>query len=204
MKLDIATFSKLFPNALNPGAWTAALNSRLPEYGIDTLPRMTAFLAQCGHESAGFTRLVENMNYSAEALTATWPKRFPANIAGQYARKPEAIANRAYANRMGNGDEASGDGWRFRGKGIIQLTGHDNQAAFAKHTKMTIRVIGGYLQTVEGAVHAACWYWDMRGCNAMADRGDMLALTLCINGGTNGLHDRNQRYARAQQLLEVA
>lgn len=204
MTITTADFSSLLPQALFPADWAKTLNDYFPKYGITTPKRAAAFLAQCGHESAGFTRLVENLNYSANALTATWPKRFPKSVAGQYARKPEAIANRAYADRMGNGSEESGDGWRFRGRGIIQITGCDNYAEFTKHCGVALAVVGGYLQTIDGATHAACWFWDTRGCNALADSGNMVALTKRINGGTNGLHDRNVRYAAAASLLEVA
>ena len=106
-----------------PAQWFDALNEILPDYEIDTVKRVAAFVAQCAHESAEFTALQENLNYRAESLSKIWPKKFPAAIAAQYARRPEAIANRAYADRMGNGPEASGDGWRYRGRGLIQLTG---------------------------------------------------------------------------------
>lgn len=201
MQLQIEDFSRLFPGALNAGEWVVDLNKYMPKYGIDTLPRISAFLAQCGHESIGFTVLSENLNYSAKALTATWPKRFPAQIAEGYARKPEMIANRAYADRMGNGPEESGDGWRFRGKGIIQITGCDNHAAFSEHAGVALAVVGGYLLTFQGAVHSACWFWEQHNCNALADAGDIVALTKSINGGINGLDDRKARYAQAREII---
>ena len=188
-------FKKLFPSASNPAAWAEALDKYLPEYGISLVSQ---FLAQCGHESQGFTRTVENLNYSAAALTATWPKRFPPAVAAQYARQPERIANRAYANRMGNGPEESGDGWKYRGKGPIQITGHDNQAAFAKHVGMSLDAVGGYLLTIPGGVHSACWWWSTNGCEKLPD---MLALTKRINGGTNGLADRLALYEKARGIV---
>ena len=197
-------FSRLYPSVKNPAEWSGALNKWMAQYGIDTLPRVVAFMAQCGHESQGFAALSENLNYSADALLKTWPSHFTAEQAGQYARQPEKIANRAYANRMGNGDEASGDGWRHRGAGLIQLTGKANQAALAHHVGMDIEQVGDYLRTIDGAVRSACWFWHGSGCNAFADRGDVQGCTRAINGGLNGLDDRKQRYAKVEGVLENA
>jgi len=201
MQIHQESFQKLFKNAINPGAWTAALNRFMPDYGIDTFNRVTAFLAQCGHESQGFTRLIENMNYSATGLISTWPKRFDTDTANKYARQPEKIANRVYANRLGNGNEASGDGWRNRGHGLIQLTGHDNLDAFARHAGMSLDSVRSYLLTCEGATHAACWFWQSFGCNELADIGNMEKLTKRINGGLNGLRDRNELFALAVKIF---
>lgn len=201
MIIELSDFVALFPKAKNPDQWVAALNKWLPQYAINTEKRVIAFLAQCGHESGGFTTLVENLNYSAKALTATWPKRFPPEIAEKYARKPEMIANRAYANRMGNGPEESGDGWRFRGAGGIQLTGCDNQGAFAAHAGIKLAAVGAYLQTIEGAIHGACWFWSEHNCNRHADAGNFVALTKSINGGTIGLDDRLARLKMAQNVI---
>ena len=167
--ITVDQFRQLFPNALSPSEWVLALTTHLPAYEINTPQRVRAFLAQCGHESGGFTQLVENLNYSASALIATWPKRFPPEIAREYARQPEKIANRAYANRMGNGPEESGEGWRNRGKGIIQITGADAVAEFAKHAGMSIEAVRGYLLTIQGAVHSACWWWSTNGCEKLPD-----------------------------------
>lgn len=201
MNVTSELFEKLFPGAKTPQLWADALNRFCPQYGIDTMPRMVAFLAQCGHESCGFTALSENLNYSAVALQRVWPKRFNSVTAEQYARKPEAIANHVYANRMGNGDEASGDGWKFRGKGLIQLTGRDNQTAFAKHAGVSVDVVGGYLLSIDGAVQSACWFWREHGCNVFADRGDITGCTKAINGGLNGLDDRKERYAKTEEVI---
>lgn len=201
--LTVDQFKKLFSTNKESDAWTAALNLFLPKYNIDTPLRLAAFLAQCGHESQDFTALKENLNYSATALTATWPKRFPADVAKQYARQPERIANRAYADRMGNGPEASGDGWKHRGRGVIQLTGGDMYRAFAKDIGIAYDVIAGYLETKEGAVESACWFWvKVKNLNPLADAGQILDITKRINGGTNGLADRNARYALALNLLK--
>lgn len=195
-------FKQLFPRNKEPEAWVQELNTFMPRYGIDTPLRIAAFLPQCGHESEGFTALKENLNYSAEALTKTWPLRFPARVAQQYARQPERIANRAYANRMGNGPEESGDGWRHRGRGIIQLTGGDMYRAFAKAAGKPYEEIAAYLETKAGAVESACWFWvKCKNLNPLADAADMLGMTKLINGGTNGLADRQARYAQARSIF---
>ena len=194
MTITAEQFGKMFPANAHAQEWTDALNSVLPRYTVT----LADFLAQCGHESEGFTALVENLNYSAEALLATWPARF-AGVADQYARKPEAIGNRAYANRMGNGDEASGDGYLFRGHGLIQLTGRDNVTAFAHSIGRTVEDTLTYLTTREGAVESACWFWKDRGLEQHA--GDVTAMTKAINGGLNGLDDRQARYQLAVTVL---
>jgi putative chitinase len=182
--------------------WTEALNKILPDYEIDTPQRVAAFIAQCAHESGNFTALHENLNYRAESLTRTWPRHFPTmEIANQYARQPERIANRAYANRMGNGDEASGDGWRYVGRGLIQLTGKDNYSWFAASIETPVEEIPAYLQTFEGAVQSACWFWETNNLNQWADRGDILTLTKRINGGTIGLDDRIKHYNHALHVF---
>ncbi|MCL2760773.1 MAG: peptidoglycan-binding protein [Desulfuromonadales bacterium] len=200
-ELTIEQFKKLFPTNKEAAAWVKALNSILPKYDINTTLRIAAFLAQCGHESIGFTAVKENSNYSAEALTKTWPQHFPASIASQYARQPEKIANRAYANRMGNGSEASGDGWKYRGRGVIQLTGKDNYKAFANATGKTLEAVISYLETKEGAVESACWYWSTRNLNKYADNKDITGMTKIINGGTNGLADRQALYKKALSIF---
>lgn len=182
--------------------WCDALNSVLPNYNIDTPLRVAAFIAQCGHESAGFTVLKENLNYGAPGLMATFKKYFPTQeLADQYARQPERIANRVYANRMGNGNEASGDGWRYCGRGLIQLTGKNNYTAFANNIDTPLEDIPAYLTTFEGAIQSACWFWNTNNLNQYADAGDTLTLTKRINGGTHGLEDRTARYNRALVAL---
>jgi putative chitinase len=194
-------FKKLFPGNKEPDAWASALNSVMPKYAINNPFRISAFLSQTGHESEEFTALIENLNYSAQALTLTWPKRFPADIAPQYARQPEKIANRAYADRLGNGPEESGDGWKHRGRGAIQVTGKDNYIAFAKAAGKTYEEVFAYLETKEGAVESSCWYWSTRGLNALADKGAFVSITKAINGGTNGINDRLALYQKAQAIF---
>ena len=182
--------------------WYSAICTICPDYAIDTPQRLAAFLAQCAHESGNFKFLRENLNYKAESLMKTWPKRFPTmDIANQYARQPEKIANKVYANRMGNGDEASGDGWRYLGRGLIQLTGKENYSWFAASIEMPLEEVPEYLGTFEGAVQSACWFWETNNLNQWADKGDIKTLTERINGGTIGLEDRKKHYAHALHVL---
>jgi putative chitinase len=162
---------------------------------------VAAFLAQTAHESGGYTALHENLNYQAASLCRVWPSHFNAAIADQYAHNPERIANRAYAGRMGNGDEASGDGWKFCGRGLIQLTGKSNYQAFADSVQMNVDDVPAFLQTFEGAIQSACFFWENTNLNAVADAGDITRMTKIINGGTLGLEDRSNRYLQAVQVL---
>ena len=180
------------------------LNKVFAKYSINTEYRVAAFLAQAGHESGEFTAVVENLNYGAPALRTVFKKYFPSDaIAQAYARKPQAIANRVYANRMGNGTEASGDGYKYRGRGLIQLTGKNNYTAFAKSVNMTVDQAIAYLETAEGAVVSAAWFWHTNGLNAIADRGPsgFKDLTQRINGGQNGAAHRELLYSRALSVL---
>lgn len=181
----------------------AALVNVLPRYDITSLERVAAFLAQCGHESMNFTVLRENLNYSADGLQRVFKRYFPTpELAQQYARQPEKIAKRVYANRMGNGDEASGDGWKFRGRGAIQLTGHDNYQSFANSIGKTIDEAVAYCETYDGAIESACWYWKKNNLNALADANDVLAMTKRINGGTIGLQERQEKFDHNLQVLQ--
>ena len=184
--------------------WYDALSKVLPEYDITTPQRVAAFIAQCAHESGGFKALKENLNYQAASLCRVWPRLFPTmEIANQYAHKPEMIANRAYGNRMGNGDEASGDGYRYCGRGLIQLTGKDNYTAFAESIETPIEELPEYLSTFEGAVQSAAYFWSENNLNQYADSGDILTMTKRINGGTIGLEDRKKHYVHALHVLGV-
>jgi putative chitinase len=185
--------------------WTEALNKILPDYDINTPERVSAFIAQCAHESGNFTALHENLNYRAVTLRKIFPKYFPNDqLAEQYASQPnkaELIANRVYARRMGNGDEASGDGYRYCGRGLIQLTGKENYSWFAASLEMPVEEVPAYLQTFEGAVQSACWFWETNNLNQWADKGDILTLTKRINGGTIGLDDRIKHYNHALHVF---
>lgn len=194
--------AQLIPGNPYVPQWYHALSMILPDYNIDTVPRVAAFIAQCAHESANFKFLKENLNYKAESLMRVWPSRFPnMDIARQYAMQPEKIANKVYCDRMGNGPESSGDGWRYAGKGLIQLTGKDNYTRFAESIETPVEEIPDYLATFEGAVQSACWFWEVNNLNQWADAGDILTLTKRINGGTIGLEDRKKHYAHALHVL---
>ena len=172
-----------------------AFSEVLPRYEITTVERVAAFLAQCGHESADFTTLKENLNYSAEGLSKVFPKRFPTVAAAQpYNRNPEKIANKIYADRMGNGPEASGEGYKFRGRGAIQLTGKENYSKFAASLGMDLTAAVAYCETLEGAIESACWFWNTNKLNALADASDIVTLTKRINGGTLGLDERKHHF----------
>jgi putative chitinase len=182
--------------------WYDALYAILPEYQINTPGRVAAFVAQCAHESGGFRALKENLNYRAVTLRKVFPKYFTTDeMAAQYANKQEAIANRVYANRMGNGSEASGDGFRYCGRGLIQLTGKENYSWFAASLEMSVEEVPEYLATFEGAVQSACWFWESTGLNKEADAGDIKTMTKKINGGFIGLEDRIKHYNHALHVL---
>ena len=180
--------------------WYDTMVEVLPE-DIKEIPnRIAGFLAQTSHESGKYKFLSENLNYSDKGLLKTFPKYFNESNVMEYARKPEAIANRVYANRMGNGDEASGDGWKYCGRGLIQLTGKNNYQAFADSISMDIDELAGYLVSYEGAVNSALWFWNKNNLNTTADAGDLLMMTKKINGGTHGLAERTAEYKR---ILEI-
>jgi putative chitinase len=182
--------------------WYDALSEILPEYGINTPERVAAFIAQCAHESGGFKFLKENLNYKAESLLKVFPKYFKTmDEARAYEKRPEKIANKIYGNRMGNGDEASGDGFRYCGRGLIQLTGKENYSWFAASLEIPVEEASEYLETFEGAVQSACWFWETNNLNQWADKGDILTLTKRINGGTIGLEDRIKHYNHALHVL---
>lgn len=203
-ELILNHFKTLFPRCKNPSEFTAALNEFMPQAGIDNPRRVSAFLAQCGHECAKFTRFEENLNYSAKALRAVFGKYFKDDeTANEYARQPEKIANRVYANRMKNGDEASGDGFKYRGRGVIQLTGKANYMAFTNDTGHDI--VGNpdkVLQDKKMLVATAIWFWHSNNLNRYADNADdFVTLTKKINGGTHGLKDRQAIYEKSVGLF---
>lgn len=202
MQITQDQLQQLIPKNSHVDQWCDALNTVLPRYQIDTPKRVAAFVAQCGHESAGFTALKENLNYGAPGLMTTFKKYFPTQeLANSYARQPERIANRVYADRMGNGNEASGDGWRYCGRGLIQLTGKNNYTAFAASIDMPVEEVPAYLETFEGAVESACWFWNTNKLNQYADSGDLDTMTRRINGGLHGIDDRRARYNNALTVL---
>ena len=204
MLLSLEEFCKIFPKCREPEAWCQAINDVAPEFGIMNGPRLWMFLAQCGHESAGLTVFQENLNYSRDALLRVFPKYFNRGNVDMYARKPQMIANRVYANRMGNGPEESGDGWRFRGKGPIQITGAENTLNFSEYwfkDRETVLKNPEVLLEPDVGIAAACWFWKTRNLNELCDMENIVAVTKRINGGTHGLEDRQNRYAYVKSLL---
>lgn len=207
MELTLQQLQQLLPKNPYVKQWHNALSQLLPDYEINTPQRIAAFVAQCAHESGGFTALKENLNYKAITLRKIFPKYFPDDaIAQHYASLPnkqEAIANKVYANRMGNGPESSGDGYRYCGRGLIQLTGKDNYSWFAASLSIPVEEASQYLETFEGAAQSACWFWETNKLNQWADKGDIVTLTKRINGGTIGLDDRIKHYEHALHVLGV-
>jgi putative chitinase len=208
-QIELTSFLPSLPRAAE---WTAALNAAMDRFEIDTPQRAAAFLAQIAHESGELQRLVENLNYSAARLCAVWPNRFATvDAARPYERSPERLANYVYAKRLGNGDEASGDGWRFRGRGLIQLTGRGNYRSCATAIALPVETEPERLEAPEAAALAAAQFWHSRGLNHLADDQnddnddqDFVAITKIINGGTAGLKSRQQYWTRAQAALGLA
>lgn len=207
MNLTLAQLKQLIPTNPHVVYWHNALQQLLPDYEINTPHRIAAFIAQCAHESNNFTAIQENLNYKAASLRALFKKYFPTDeLAAEYASKPnkqQAIANRIYASRMGNGDEASGDGYKYRGRGLIQLTGKSNYQNFADSLEISPEEAAEYMATFEGAAQSACWFWETNNLNKWADAGDIEKMTKVINGGTIGLEDRKKHYQHALHVLGV-
>lgn len=182
--------------------WYSPMIGIFEKYQINTPQRIAAFLAQTAHESNGYTTLSENLKYSADGLTKTFKKYFPtlASTIG-YARDPVKIANKVYSNRMGNGDEDSGDGWTYRGRGLIQLTGKNNYTKFAASLGKNVTETIAYLDTKEGALESAAWFWDTNKLNKYADSSDIKGMTKVINGGDIGLSVRQERFDKALTVL---
>lgn len=179
------------------------INPLFKKYEITTINRIAGFLAQCSHESGGFKVKEENLNYSADALNRVFPKYFKnAGVdANEYARKPEKIANRVYANRMGNGDEASGEGYKYRGRGYIQLTGKENYTKFANKIGKSLDEAVEYCTTDAGALESALFFWSENNLNSFCDKDDIVGMTKRINGGTNGLEDRKEKYEKFKTIF---
>jgi putative chitinase len=177
------------------------LNKAMEHFEINNSQRVAMFLAQVGHESGGLNHVAENLNYKAATLTKVFPKYFRDRDPEEYAHNPEKIANLVYGGRMGNGDEDSGDGYKYRGRGLIQLTGHDNYKHFSDALGMDIDDAVTYLETPEGAAMSAAWFWNSRHLNAVADAGDVVKATKLINGGTIGLEERTELYNEALEIF---
>jgi len=198
----------MIPTNKEPTPWHRAMQELFPKYRITTAERVAGFVTQCAHESSDFRRLEENLNYSAEGLLKTFPRYFGPGKqnAAEYARNPQKIANYVYmdvnrskAGALGN--TQPGDGWRFRGRGIKQLTGRNNYAAFGKTIGMTAEQAAEYVATPKGAIESACWFWGSKNLNIFADRKDIVGLSRAINGGDIGLADRTARWNRAAIIM---
>jgi putative chitinase len=184
------------------GKWLEPLKETFEKYNIDTAKRQAAFIGQCMHESGGFKLLEENLNYSAKALMATWPSRFPTEeMANQYARNPEKIANKVYGGRMGNADESSGEGWKYRGRGIKQLTGKENYQRCSEALGVDLVSDPDKLLDPKYAALSAGWFWNKHNLNDLADKSDIETMTKRINGGLLGLDARKVAIAKAESIL---
>lgn len=198
------TAEQLTKLKINP-ALAQVFNDTFARWNISTVKQQAAFIGQCGHECGNFTKLEENLNYAADRLMKIWPKRFPTMESAQpYHRNPRKIANKVYANRMGNRDEASDDGWRFRGSGWLQLTGHDNFYHAGKAIGVDFVMKPDLVRTPEYAALTAGWFWDTQKLNALAEAGNYVQLTKKINGGTIGLDDRIHHTEQALLVLTTA
>lgn len=196
------THDTLAALGIDAGLWGEAIAEALERFDISTIDREQMWLAQVAHESAGFTRLVENLNYSAVGLLNIFPRYFDAESAAQFARRPEAIANRVYANRLGNGPETGGDGWRYRGRGLIQITGKRNYQRCGE--ALGVDLLTGPDLLCDSYRHAALsagWFWESNGCNELADLDTFTQITRRINGGLNGLADREEWLRRIRRAM---
>jgi len=202
-------FAAFLPDAPDIPTWTRVLNDAMDRFDVRTLHRVAAFLAQIAHESDEFRRVVENLNYTAKRLMQVWPKRFTSLAkARRYERQPKKLANYVYANRLGNGDEASGDGWRFRGRGLLQITGRGNYRATAQALALPLEDNPELLEQPGVAALAAAHFWKSRGLNELADDRntdnddeDFVTISVIINGGRTGLKSRKRYWARAKAVL---
>lgn len=202
MNITQVQFGSMIPTNSNVPIWYQPAMDMFAKYQINTKNRIAGFMSQCGHESSDFKNTLENLNYSWQRLRQVFPKYFPTDASAQAVdRKSEAIANIVYANRLGNGNTASGDGWKFRGHGLIQLTGRSNITNFGSSIGMNADQAVVYCETPKGALESACWYWKTNNLNRFCDADDILGLTKAINGGTIGLDDRTARYQKAKSII---
>lgn len=202
--ITLDQFQKMIPTNKSANVWYDIATELFPKYGLTTTNRIAGFMAQAGHESADFRILQENLNYSQAALLKTFGRYFTKDTAKQYARKPEMIANRVYddANRSNKlGNTQPGDGWRFRGRGLIQLTGRWNYEKFGKDVGMTAEQAATYMETNKGAMESALWFWKTNNLNRFADADDIRGMSRAVNGGDNGMSDRVSRYSQNKSVL---
>lgn len=204
-KITLSDLKRIFPTTKSEilGKYVDPINETFEKFDISTNARQSMFIAQIGHESAGLTAVSENLNYSAQGLRKIFGKYFPNDaIATSYARKPEKIANRVYANRMGNGPETSGDGWTYRGRGVLQNTGKAAYQALGDYFGLALDKTVEFLESPLGAVMAAGWFWEKNGLNGYADQTRFTDMTKRINGGVNGLDHRKELWGIAREVLK--
>lgn len=212
---------KIMPACKNAAVYAELFNELFPKFDITTKKRQAAFISQVGHESGSLNRLIENLNYSAEGLASTWPGRYstgkkiivndktvnePNLLAKSLHRRPEAIANNCYANRLGNGDEKSGDGWRYRGRGLMQITGKANYQMCSSYCGVDLVKNPELLEQKRCAVETALCFWRHNKLNALADKivlekPNVTDLTQKINGGTHGIKERLELFIVAMRIL---
>jgi putative chitinase len=208
-RITEAQLRRIMPDAANVAAWLPPLNEALKRFTITSPQRAAAFLAQVAHESGQLNRLVERLGYTAKRLMEVWPNRFPTlEKAGIYAGNPEKLANYIYAKRLGNGDESTGDGWRYRGRGLIQLTGRGNYVTAGSAIGLALEKFPELLEQPMGAALSAAWFWSSRGLNELADdrnddddTEDFVKITVTINGGRAGLSERMRYWETAKTVL---
>jgi len=200
--IEASTLRSIGVSSENADKYLPWLNMTMLKYDINTPVRQAMFLSQLAHESGNFRAVQENLNYSVSGLRSVFGKYFPDDeIAAQYARQPERIANRVYANRMGNGEESSGDGWRFLGRGLLQLTGKNNYTAFSLAADNNALLEPDLVAAPELAVESGGWFWATNGLNILADKGDVKRVTRKVNGGYNGLTDREAKFGKLMIIL---
>lgn len=202
MELTLDQLRIIMPRLKHACEYLPYLNKWMRHYGITTPCRVSHFLSQVAHESSQLMRFEENLNYSSQALMRVWPRIFANNLAEVYAGNPEMIANRAYANKGGNGDESSGDGWKYRGRGAIQCTLKSNYAAISKDWKLNLIDNPELLSIPEHAIRSACWYWWKNGLNKLADSGaSVKVITQRINRSCLGIEERERFYQKSCSVL---
>ncbi len=202
--LTLSELREILPRSgASAALYLEPLNSAMEQFDIDNPDRQAAFLATIAVESRELTRVSENLNFThAQRIADLWPARFvSATVAEPYVGMPEMLANVVYANRMGNGPVESGDGWRFRGAGLIQISGRSNHQACANHFQMPLDQVSGWMQTQVGAARSACWFWWRNACSVLADQGQFTTITRKINGGQIGMTERLEYLARARMVL---
>lgn len=203
--ITLEQLKQLIPSNKEPEIWHSLSIEFLEKYNINTVNRIAGFFAQGGHESNDFNTLFENLNYSWQNLRKTFSKYFPTDsMAKEYERNPQKIANRVYndafrTSKLGNTQPE--DGWRFRGRGIFQITGRNNYTEFGKYIGMDAESVAAYCGTKRGAFESACWFWSIRNLSNYADKDDINGMSKAVNGGSIGLEDRIQRYNKNKKIL---